>query len=461
MPTLEHEERETRRIILLRGEKPEVWLCREGAHRTLPDIPVPGRERIAEHLISGVEEILGIAAISLFLLEVPSSQSKIQYEVMESCSSDGNSAHANNWASVEAFEELAFRDSRDAEAVRLAVNQTKESGANDAFGKPGWFDELVDWVRQTIEPHGLHLNGRFRQLNASRTFSLIRFETDGPAVWFKATGSPNRREFPLTQFLMRLHPRSLPRIIATHPEWNGWLALEVQGTTLNASHELGPWIVAARALAELQIGSLNRELHLLEAGARDLRPNVLAKRVEPFFQMMGDSMERQIKIPPLVLSRAEISGLASQVVNALAQLQGTDFPATLGHLDLHPQNVIVSPVGAVFLDWAEGFVGHPFLTFQYLLEHFRCAFGEAHPQEPQLIDSYSSSWRAFASDDDILRARKVAPLLAAFTYAAANELWNNPRKVEQSHTAAALRSLTRRMSREARMLPEWSVPCPR
>ena len=171
MPTLEHEERETRRIILLRGEKPEVWLCREGAHRTLPDIPVPGRERIAEHLISGVEEILGIAAISLFLLEVPSTQSNIQYEVMESCSSDGNSAHANNWASVEAFEELAFRDSRDAEAVRLAVNQTKESGANDAFGKPGWFDELVDWVRQTIEPHGLHLNGRFRQLNASRTFS--------------------------------------------------------------------------------------------------------------------------------------------------------------------------------------------------------------------------------------------------------------------------------------------------
>lgn len=91
--------------------------------------------------------------------------------------------------------------------------------------------------------------------------------------------------------------------------------------------------------------------------------------------------ERQIKVLPLVLSRAEIRDLASQVVDALAQLRGTDIPSALGHLDLHPQNVIVSPVGAVFFDWAEGFVGHPFLTLQYFLEHFRRAFGDAHTQE--------------------------------------------------------------------------------
>jgi hypothetical protein len=314
-------------------------------------------------------------------------------------------------------------------------------------------------VQEQIRACGLHLNGRFRQLNACPTFSLIRFETDGPAVWFKAVGAPNQREYPLTLALARLFPRFLPQIIATRPEWNGWIALEAEGLLLRECSTLASWGPVARDLAELQSHSLGRGLHLLDLGARDLRARTLADLVEPFFQIMGELMERQTKMPPAPLSREELRCLSTQIQDSLAVLEETNVPSTLGHLDINPGNIICSSIGCVFLDWAEAFVGHPFLTFEYLLEHFRRTFPHDQLQETQLVARYSYPWRAFVSENDIRRVLEVAPLVAVFACAVGNDLWTNPRKLEDPRSAGYLRSLTRRMQREARELMERSVLC--
>jgi aminoglycoside phosphotransferase (APT) family kinase protein len=210
----------------------------------------------------------------------------------------------------------------------------------------------------------------------------------------------------------------------------------------------------------LQIQSLGRSLHLLDPGARDLRAWALADFVEPFFQAMGEVMERQTKIPPAALSREELRSLSARVQDALTVLEETSIPNTFGHLDLNPGNIICSPTGCVFLDWAEAFVGHPFFTFEYLLEHFRRTFGHDHLQETQLVARYTSGWRAFVSESDIRRALEVAPLVAVFACAVGNDVWTNPRKLEDPHSAGYLRSLTRRMQREARALMGRSVSCP-
>ena len=289
---------------------------------------------------------------------------------------------------------------------------------------------------------------------------MIRFETDGPAVWFKAVGAPNQREYPLTLALAHYFSRFLPEIIATRPEWNGWLAREAEGTLLNECSTLASWEAVATDLAELQIQSLGRSLHLLDPGARDLRAWALADLVQPFFLTMGEVMERQTKMPPAALSRDELHRLSARVQDALTVLEETGIPNTLGHLDLNPGNIICSPTGCMFLDWAEAFVGHPFLTFQYLLEHFRRAFGQDRSQETQLVARYSSPWCAFVSESEIRRALEVAPLVAVFAYATGNDLWTDPQKLEDPRSAGYLRSLTRRMEREAHGLVERSVPCP-
>jgi aminoglycoside phosphotransferase (APT) family kinase protein len=168
-------------------------------------------------------------------------------------------------------------------------------------------------------------------------------------------------------------------------------------------------------------------------------------------------MKEQTKIPPAPLSREELRCVAARVQDALIVLEETNFPSALGHLDFNPGNIIAPLTGCVFLDWAEAFVGHPFLTFEYLREHFRGTFGQNHSEEEDLVACYSSPWRTSVTERQISWAFEVAPLAAVFACAAVSDLWTNP----DSGQASYLRSLTRRMHREASKLSERSALCPR
>jgi len=163
-----------------------------------------------------------------------------------------------------------------------AINQVTavcngEMGAASAgpFSRLGWFGELHNWIESVVEPIGFHVNGRFRQLNASPSFSLIRFETSGSAVWFKAVGEPNQREFAITCALSRLFPSHLPNVLATRPDWNAWLTRESEGRLLGDEQESATWERVAAVLAELQINSCDRTPAIAGAGARDLSVETL------------------------------------------------------------------------------------------------------------------------------------------------------------------------------------------
>jgi hypothetical protein len=460
-----NEERQTRRILLLRGANPEILIGFDGPHRTLLTFDIPRKQRVAENLTAALCENCGIHAVSISSLEASLTDSlsaQIHYEIMESLGPADETPSNMHWVPVDALVESAFRDASDFHATRQAiarVGANSEGTTRGLFGRLGWFPELQQWVQDQIAMHGFHLNGRFRQLNASPTFSLIRFETDGPAVWFKAVGEPNQREYTVTLALARCFSRFVPEILAAQPESNGWLAREVEGSLLRECATLPAWEAAAVDLAEFQIRSLGQGLHLLERGARDLRASALAELVEPFFRTIDELMRRQIKIPPSRLSHEQLRSLSAMVKDALAVLEQTAIPPTLGHLDVNPGNIIYSPTGCVFLDWAEAFVGHPFLTLQYLLEHFRRTFGQEHSQEARLVARYTSRWRAIASESDIRRALEVAPLLAVLAYASANDLWADPRKIEEPRIAGYLRSLARRTELEAQRLLDRRVPC--
>ena len=468
MSTFPYEVRETRRIILLRLQRgtAEVFLGSDRSGRTLPHVQIERSQRVAPQLSAGLKETRGIEAVSVSSLEVHharnSDSEHIAYELMQPLRPEEQSQRDKCWVAIDSLTESGFDDRNDFRAVRKALAQSITS-AKDAscgpFASLGWFRELEQWVQEELRPQGLHVSGRFRQLNASPTFSLIRFETDGCAIWFKAVGAPNQREYALTLALACSFPRFLPEVIATRTDWNGWLSREAEGPLLSECAAPEVWEGAARSLAELQIQSLGKSGHLLDRGARDLRTSTLTDLAEPYIETMGDVMKRQTKAWPSPFSRDQLRCLATRVLDALALLDRANIPPTLGHLDLNPENIVCSPGGCMFLDWAEGFAGHPFLTFEYLREHFRRSVGQENPRRPQLLTSYVSQWRALVAESDILDALDVAPLVAVFACAVGNDLWTNPRKLEEPRTAAYLRSLTRRMLREANALAERSQTC--
>jgi hypothetical protein len=303
------------------------------------------------------------------------------------------------------------------------------------------------------------LTGAFQQLSASPTFSLIRLETNAGALWFKATGEPNSHELPVSVVLGQLFPRYVPRILGVHRVWNGWLSAEVEGASLDQIKVPLVWERAAGELAELQIASIGKSLELLKAQSKDLRAPKIEERIGPFVARMGELMAAQEKPTPAPLVQSELAILAEALKESCARLASLGLPNTIGHIDINPGNILVSGDRCVFLDWAEGCVANPLLTFEYLREYM----GRAGIEEPAAIDrlvsAYLKPWASFHSPDVMRRASTLSPLVAAFAYAIANDLWRKVDVTQNPTLAGYFRSLTRRMYREAIRVAERSELC--
>jgi hypothetical protein len=461
MGTPQQSDRDLFRILLYRGDATELLVEASPEGLRLPSTSVPAHTRVAEEVTNSLRGLWNLETYCLFMLPSGTpSDGAARYIVLEACRHEP-APLGMRWLAVASCSALSFDDPADFAAIENALttlDQHRRSELAGAFGKPGWLPVVMQWVQAQVVSAGLRLTGEFCQLNACPTFSLIRFETDGPALWFKAVGEPNLHEYRITLKLASAFPDFVPRILGSHPGWNAWAAVESDGSPLDANSNMTAWLVAAENLALLQISSFGGRFELINAGCRDLRPSSLVGLVDPFLDAMTELMERQTKLAPAPLSRQELVSLGRDIKASLRALDECAVPHTLGHLDLNPGNLLVRGTRCVFLDWAEAYVGPPFFAFQYLLENLRRLHGEDANREKSLLSSYATLWNRFASSKEIAGALRVTPLLAAFAYAARIGSWRN-RESMRPESARSLRSLTRRMRREANALDERRTVC--
>ena len=139
-------------------------------------------------------------------------------------------------------------------------------------------------------------------------------------------------------------------------------------------------------------------------------------------------------------------------------MEALGIPETLGHLDLNPGNIIVSPSRCTFLDWAEAYVGNPFFSLEYLREHLRRRNGTDSTVETKLVESYCAQWEHVVPPAAVAEGLELAPLLAVFAYAAGSYAWEDTERLQLA-TAGYLRSLTRRMHREGNELESRRSLC--
>jgi len=414
MESTQQSDREIYRAIVLGQGGNELLLKPAGEAFLLLSVEVPRWQRLAENMTVAIRNEWGQEVICLLPPDVSApftAPNDHNYQVME-CSGPSRPHSGAEWVPVSSLSERTFADPADQVAVQRALaecDRDEGAGALGPFARLGWFRELQGWIEEVIGPQGFHLTGSFSQLNASPSFSLVRFETSGPAVWFKAVGNPNLREFPITLALARLVPQYITPILAARPEWNGWLALEVEGTNLGETQDTQHWNTVASSLAKLQVESICRFRTPVDFGARDLRASALLKLVRPFLDAMGQLMEKQTKVPPPVLSRSELVLLGEQIEEALSLSTDCGIPDALGHLDLNPGNVIVSEGLSVFLDWAEAYVGNPLFSFQYLVEHFRRMAGVNVTAESGLTSAYAAEWQLLVDDASVRVAFSAPP----------------------------------------------------
>ena len=462
MESHKQSERQIWRAIVFGRDGTDVLLKLTEAGFVFPCAEIPRWERLAENLTAALKQDWGCDAVCLFTPDISSQDGNTDghhYEVME-CWRDQHVGGAK-WKPVHSLTEDSFQEESDFRTLTRCLHELDayEHDPSSPFAQRGWLGRLQGWTADAIRPFDLELGASFRQYNASPSFSLIRFETTGPAVWFKAVGEPNLREFPITLKLAELLPEFVPEVLGTKIEWNAWLSREANGTNLGETRDISFWKKAATDLATLQIASISRSDSILNSGAHDLKTDKLLVLIDPFFDLVARLMEEQPKVPPPTLSRHEIGLLKLRIEDSLTLLADLGIPNTLGHLDLNPWNIIVSVKGCVFLDWAEAYVGAPFLSFEYLLQHFRRDVGADAVLEFELINAYKAAWRQLLPDDLTSEALALTPLAAVFAYAAGTSAWKDDETLRDPTTRAYFRSLARRMNREAIQFIERRPAC--
>ena len=461
MENQEQSERETCHVIVLGPDGTDVLVKFTQSGFVFPLVEIPRWERWADNLTAAVRRDWGCEAVCLF---TPNNSSQVgnpghRYEVME-CWRDEH-MRGTDWKPAYSLAADSFEAEAEFRTLVRCLHELDgyEHDPTSPFAQRGWPARVRGWAADAIRPLRLELGLSFRQYNASPSFSLARLETNGPAVWFKAVGEPNLREFPITLKLAELFPRFTPEILGKKPEWNAWLSREVEGTNLGEARDIAPWKTAATDLAKLQIESISRTASILNSGAHDLRTDVLLTSVDPFLELVARLMEGQPKVPPATLGRQELSLLKLRIRDSLILLEDLRIPNTLGHLDLNPWNIVVSANECVFLDWAEAYVGHPFFSVEYLLQHLRREIGADSVLQSELVNAYEAPWRQLLSDNLTSEALAVAPLAAVFAYAAGTGAWKDEARLRDPKAGEYFRSLARRMNREATRFIERRSAC--
>jgi Phosphotransferase enzyme family len=280
------------------------------------------------------------------------------------------------------------------------------------FARPGWLHDLYAWATPHL-PAGFHFTGRFEQWNCGPTFCLARFElAPHGAVWLKAVGDPNLREFSVTPALAARHPSWLPRVLATHADWHAMLLEHVDTPSLFGRTDREYWCHMARTLAEMQIEWLDDVSGLLALGCADCRFDTLAHFTNPFFAAMEEVCAAQPTSQPERLTRAELRRLAESVGSVCARLARLSMSASLGNGDLNPHNILFGEGRLTFLDWAAAYVGHPFLTFDSLRHRLSRDHPEAGDLTAEVTHAYASRWMAIYSRDAVEEALRLAPVVA-------------------------------------------------
>jgi len=456
-------EQDTYRLLITRRAGSEILVVGNGPSWSLPRTEIPSRQRPAEQLTTAIRRRFELETYCLFVQTPPLpvlTASIANYAVMESVKQNDPAPSGAYWMPAGILDQC--RGAEEAKPIREALGELNSYATGEKpgpFGRAGWLRELSRWTEEQIAPLGIRLTGNFRQLNASPTFSLIRLETNGAALWFKATGKPNEHELAVTLSLARLFPRYVPRVLGLHSAWNGWLSAEAPGIELDEIADLSAWERAAETLAELQISSIGKCSELIDGKCKDLRHARLTERIDPFLARMEEFMAAQEKPSPAPLARSELASLREGLAEACELLESFHLPDTLGHIDLNPGNILVSAESCAFLDWAEGCVSNPFLTFEYLRQHAERSSLEGPAAGARITAAYLRLWQAFFSPEGLRRAMAIAPLAAVFAYAVASDRWRSPETLRDPAAAGYLRSLTRRMYREAKRMAERSAPC--
>jgi hypothetical protein len=425
------------RMVLARGYRDSYLL---------PRLSIPKWTRTAEQITRAIRKEWNVVSITIDFL--PSEAERPVCVVAELLNSHGNSSPANlipmDLDAIDVHE--LTRDERE----DLRTIFERNTGSPLPFSRLGWIAEAQQWIRTNVRDRSVEFNDDIRQLNAGASSTLVRFGTEeGPAYWLKANGETNQHEFTITTTLSKYFPEYLPPLVAWRKDWNAWVT-EDAGISLGEADDLLAFSQAIHCLANLQKSSVSKIGALFANGCADQRLHVLLAHVPALIGYLEEAMAAQIstKVEPIATPR--LRALQALLEAGLVELDRIGVPDTLIHNDANFENILFDGTRAVFTDWAEGYIGHPLMTFQHLriqVEHRDATRTWA----PLLTAIYKEHWWAILSEAKVERAFALIPPLAIASHLCGRDMSFTALYRKDLQGQSYARSLARHMDRAAQV----------
>src|SRR6266508_1972111 len=97
--------------------------------------------------------------------------------------------------------------------------------------QPRWRAEAERWIAAELERLGLEPTGEIEQGHVRWWSTVMRVQTIGGDLYFKANAPPHHFEAALVALLARLRPGQIPELPAADPD-RGWMLMRDGGTRL-------------------------------------------------------------------------------------------------------------------------------------------------------------------------------------------------------------------------------------